>query len=921
MRLIDYNADLFEPRSTVITPWRPRALSHEQWPPDYRAVYAWRIQTLKMLRTNPGMLSSARKHYKAHPADFIQDWMDTYNPRKGRNKWMPFVFFKRQYEFVDYLEELRRDGQNGLVEKCRDIGATWICCAYTVWAWSFVDEVAIGWGSRKQELVDKIGDPDSIFEKIRLLIKRLPDVWIPEGFKPRDHATFMKLTNPSNGAVVAGESGDNIGRGGRKTFFVKDEAQPLDAKILTPYGWQTMGDMRVGSIVMGPKGWRIVYNVNEAGEHNVYRLTFSDGSFTTCSENHLWKVYNRVNKKTAVMPLSQIVKKYKYYHKKSGNTQYTYSIPTAEPVVFDMVRDEHPLHPYLVGCLLGDGSVGDVPSHSPKITTIDQEIVQSFLDLMPDGWVIAQEHDRITYRLGDVRGRMGWKHKSRARLGVVASGIAGMKAETKRVPYRYKFASIEDRWAVLQGLMDTDGSAANGGYPTFHTASPALAADVLEIVQSLGGVGSVAVKPDHRGFKDHYIVYIRVKEPTKLFRLSRKIAQVKTRTKRLDRSIVNIEHLGVQPVRCITIDSPDGLYLTDNYIVTHNSAHYERPEKIEAALGDNTDVQIDISSVNGLGNVFHRRREGGTVWTPGAQIEPGQVRVFIFDWRDHPEKTREWYDQRKARAEREGMQHVFAQEVDRNYSAAVQNTIISYEWLTACVDAHLNVPYLRVPPPDMWTAGLDVADEGADRNALAIRQWIILRGAAEWGERDPGVVTRRTITTLRERGLNGIDVEYDSIGVGASVKAEYNRLCDEGALSRTEFNFKPWNAGAGVVNPFHRIIPDDDQSALNKDFFGNMKAQAWWSMRTRVYKTWRAVKFGDVYPADDLVSFDSDMPLLMQLLKELAQPTEGKSSGLRMIIEKKPNGTRSPNLADACIMAYFPAPEPGSSAVIGGYSG
>lgn len=574
MRLIDYNADLFEPRSTVITPWRPKALAHSQWPPDYRAVYAWRIQTLKMLRTNPNFLASARKHYKSHPADFIQDWMDTYNPRKGKNKWMPFVFFKRQEEFIQFLEDLRRDNENGLVEKCRDIGATWLCCAYSVWCWLFIDDDATGWGSRKQELVDKIGDADSIFEKIRLLVRRLPDVWLPAGYKPRDHATYMKMINPANGAIVAGESGDNIGRGGRKTRFFKDE-----------------------------------------------------------------------------------------------------------------------------------------------------------------------------------------------------------------------------------------------------------------------------------------------------------------------------------------------------------SAHYERPEKIEAALGDNTDVQIDLSSVNGLGNVFHRRREGGTLWTPDAEIDPGQVRVFIFDWRDHPEKTQEWYDQRRARAEREGMQHVFAQEVDRNYSAAVQNTIISYDWLTACIDAHLKVPYLRVPPPDLWNAALDVADEGADKNALAIRQWIIMRDCREWGERDPGVMTRRTITALRERGLHGIDVEYDSIGVGATVKAEYNRLIDEGALSRSEFNFKPWNAGAGVVNPFYRIIPDDDQSALNKDFFGNMKAQAWWSMRTRVYKTWRAVTFGDVYPADELVSFDSDMPLLMQLLKELAQPTEGKSSGLRMIIEKKPNGTRSPNLADACIMAYFPAPEPGSSVVIGGYSG
>jgi phage terminase large subunit len=569
------NMSLFETATPVVTPWRPRALEHEEWPPNYTGVYAWRMDTLKALRSSPGMLKDAEKYYSTRPAEFIQDWMDTYNPRKGRIKWMPFVFFKKQEYFVEFLEELRRDNENGLVEKCRDVGATWLSCAYTVWAWRFVPAIAIGWGSRKSDLVDKIGDPDSIFEKIRLLIKRLPDIWIPEGFKPRDHASYMKLMNPTNEAVVAGESGDNIGRGGRKTIFVKDE-----------------------------------------------------------------------------------------------------------------------------------------------------------------------------------------------------------------------------------------------------------------------------------------------------------------------------------------------------------SAHYERPEKIEAALGDNTEVQVDISSVNGLGNVFHRRREAGVEWVPGgAPIEKGAVRVFVFDWRDHPEKTQEWYDTRKARAEREGMQHVFAQEVDRNYSAAVQNTIIQYEWLQACIDAHLKVSYLQIPPPNIWAAGLDVADEGADRNALALRQWIILRSTVEWGERDPGVMVRRTIGALREHNLRGLNVEYDSIGVGATVKAEYNRLCDEGLVSRAEFNFKPWNAGAGVVRPFDRIIKDDDQSALNKDFFGNMKAQAWWAFRTRCYKTWRAVKFGDVYPVDDLVSFDSQMPLLNKLMKELAQPTEGKSSGLRMIIEKKPSGTRSPNLADACIMSYFPAPEIGSQVVVGGYSG
>lgn len=578
MMYFQANADLFTDKPAavaVVEPWKPVVLDHASWPPDYRAVFAWRIMTLTKLRNDPEMLASSKAYYKNHAADFIMHWMDTYNPRKVGSKWMPFVLFKRQDEFVAFLEELRRDQENGLVEKCRDIGATWLVCAYSVWCWLYQDDFAFGWGSRKQELVDKLGDPDSIFEKMRLLIKRLPDVFLPEGFKTREHATFMKLINPANGATITGESGDNIGRGGRKAMYGKDE-----------------------------------------------------------------------------------------------------------------------------------------------------------------------------------------------------------------------------------------------------------------------------------------------------------------------------------------------------------SAHYERPEKIEAALGDNTNVQLDISSVNGLGNVFHRRRESGIDWHPGGDPIPhGETRVFVFDWRDHPEKTQEWYDARKAKAEREGMQHVFAQEVDRNYSAAVQNTIISYEWITSAIDAHLKVPCLRIPPPNVWMAGLDVADNDGqgDKNALALRQWIILRSVEEWGERDPGISTRRMIAALRDH--KGIKVQYDPIGVGSGVKTEYNRLIDDKTIGRVDIDLIPWNAGAPVVNPYGRIIPDDEQSILNRDFFANMKAQAWWSIRTRFYKTWRAVVHGDEYPADELISLDSSMPALNQVMKELAQPTQGQSTGLRMIVDKRPNGVRSPNMADAVIQAFFPAPDQGGTPIIGAYTG
>ncbi len=912
--------DLFnlKPVPRSVKPWKPAPLDHEQWPPDYVAVYAWRLKQAEVLSRDPSLLESARSYYKTRPAEFIMHWMDTYNPRKVDNKWMPFVFFKRQYEFVEFLHQLRQESTSGLVEKCRDAGATWIACGYSVWSWLFIQNDAIGWGSRKQDLVDKLGDADSIFEKMRLIISRLPKFWLPKNFSPRNHATFMKLINPENGSTIAGEAGDNIGRGGRKSIYFKDEAQPLTAKIITPFGIQTMGEMQVGSIINGPEGWVVVTAINDCGLHPTYKVTLTDGSTTECSENHLWTVVQNHTKKQITKPLSEIIKNYKY-HSPGGQTQYLYNVPVAKTVIFDELEGDHPLHPYLVGALLGDGSIGDVPNYSPKITTMDQEIVESFINLMPDGWTITQEHDRITYRLGDERGRMGWKYPSRARLGVVAAGIAGMKSENKRVPERYKFASVADRWAVLQGLMDTDGSVANGGFPTFHTSSPGLAQDVIDLVRSLGGVASSAVKADHRGFKDQHIVYIRINEPTRLFRLIRKINAVATRKQKIGRNILNIEYIGEKPVRCITVDSEDGLYLTDDFIVTHNSAHYERPEKIEAALGDNTNVQVDISSVNGLGNVFHRRREAGVEWQSGKPMERGKTQVFIIDWRHHPEKTEDWYHERRIKFESEGMQHVFAQEVDRNYSAAVLNTIINGEWIQAAIDAHLKIPALRVPPPDVWGAGLDVADEGMDRNALTIRQWVIVRHCEEWGERDAGVTTRRAIRACR--GHSGIKVQYDSIGVGATVKAEYNRLIDTGDLAPGEMPFIPWNAGAGVVWPYERIVPGDDQSALNRDFFYNMKAQAWWALRTRFYKTWRALTDGTPYDPEDLISLDSSMPLLHQLVKELAQPTKGDSSGLRMIVNKTPEGTKSPNLADSLVMAMFPVPDDGGVAAVGGYSG
>ena len=116
----------------------------------------------------------------------------------------------------------------------------------------------------------------------------------------------------------------------------------------------------------------------------------------------------------------------------------------------------------------------------------------------------------------------------------------------------------------------------------------------------------------------------------------------------------------------------------------------------------------------------------------------------------------------------------------------------------------------------------------------------------------------------------------------------------------------PWNAGAKVLNPTKRIIPGDDKSPRNEDFFGNLKAQGWWGLRVRFKKTYEAVKKGKVYPFDELISLDSKMKNLHQLKMELSQAVRKYDGAGRTIVDKKPDGTKSPNLGDAAVICFTP---------------
>lgn len=187
------------------------------------SVYFDRAQKLEKLRSDPKLLAGTIKYYETNPADFINDWGMTLDPRVVPSN-IPFVLFPRQVDLINFLYDKYMGKKDGVIEKTRDCGATWVCSAFSVWLWIFHKDQSVGWGSRKESLVDKIGDADSIFEKMRLFIRQLPEEFIPTGYIEAKHATHMKFINPENNSTITGEAGDNIGRGGRNSIYFKDES-------------------------------------------------------------------------------------------------------------------------------------------------------------------------------------------------------------------------------------------------------------------------------------------------------------------------------------------------------------------------------------------------------------------------------------------------------------------------------------------------------------------------------------------------------------------------------------------------------------------------------------------------------------------------------------------------------------------------
>jgi len=208
--------------------------------PDYAPIWQQRIEFLKRIR-EPGFdLPALKQYFAENPVAFINSFGCTFDPRNveiGVEAVTPFILFPKQAEFIDWVAARWLGRENGLAEKSRDMGVSWLCVGFAVWMWLFKPGTVIGFGSRKTEYVDHIGDPKSLFWKIREFINLLPAEFRPAGWNANTDAPFMRILNRENGSSIIGEAGANIGRGNRTSIYFKDEsafyeqAEAIDAAL------------------------------------------------------------------------------------------------------------------------------------------------------------------------------------------------------------------------------------------------------------------------------------------------------------------------------------------------------------------------------------------------------------------------------------------------------------------------------------------------------------------------------------------------------------------------------------------------------------------------------------------------------------------------------------------------------------------
>ncbi len=416
--------------------------------------------------------------------------------------------------------------------------------------------------------------------------------------------------------------------------YMRGRAMPLGTGVLTPDGWRSIGELKVGDLVIGSNGEPTpVLGVYPQGEKKIYRVFAQDGASVLACENHLWAVRTRDDadrgKPWRVLETKEMIGDLRTAHYRK------WELPLlSAPVRFP--EQPVPMDPYALGLLLGDGCV--TGTTTPSFSTDDRELAEALGRLLPDVEVRWKSGpDYVLNRVRQPGERVTLANPVTAAMREL--GLSGCASHTKFVPERYLYNTPEVRLAVLQGLLDADGGPVTQHGRScrvqFSTTSPRLRDDVVFLVRSLGGVASWGERPAagrppglakgrpvrHR--HGAYVLDIRLPKGVEPFRLARKAAVYREHGGgRPMRYVDRIEPRGTAECVCIQVAAEDSLYVTEDFLLTHNTlndafiildeAQNTSPEQMKMFLtrlgfgskivvtGDITQVDLPTGTESGL---------------------------------------------------------------------------------------------------------------------------------------------------------------------------------------------------------------------------------------------------------------------------------------------------------------------------------
>lgn len=367
------------------------------------------------------------------------------------------------------------------------------------------------------------------------------------------------------------------------------KAQPMYSKILCEDGWKEMGKIKIGDKIFNENGnINKVIGIYPQGKVKIYEIRFSDDSKTRCSSEHLWNVITATRKHRnndyKTMTLSEILK--------SKNIK-KYFIPVIKPIKFK--KKKLKIDPYVLGLLLGDGCFRQ---NKILFSTSDRELLVSLNKYVKSiNLNLKKSYDKYGYEVVS-------SGENILKNYIEDMGLKDKLSHQKFIPEEYLYSSVQQRLELLKGLMDTDGTVYSDGIKSskrveFCTTSPQLCDGVTNLIRSLGGIALVRKQQTKYTYKNikkigkvSYKININFGNDINPFKLKRKKESYNGKFKyKQTRSIKSIEFIGLEYAQCIKTNAPNSLYVTDDFIVTHNTittlaavAKLKTKEKIKNSL-------------------------------------------------------------------------------------------------------------------------------------------------------------------------------------------------------------------------------------------------------------------------------------------------------------------------------------------------